>query len=89
MWWLLNRYEYLFEGLLPQNQAREVVIEANTTSSSETSNLDSAHPHWNESRLINPPPAAATLPAASMEVPISRPLIVDQPVTGSFVDLIA
>ena len=90
MWWLLNRYEYLFVGLLPQNRSGDVIkVSVEVDHGAEESGLESARPHWDDSRLLNAPPAAGTQSAARVDIPVSQPVNVDQPVAGSIVDLVA
>ena len=88
MWWLLNRYEYLFVGLLPEQADQIIVTSRDQDDSSSSSPL--ARPHWGESNLINPPPAAATLPEPKTDdIPGPSPSLIDPQPVGSFVDLIA
>ncbi|MEE2906536.1 MAG: hypothetical protein VX527_01765 [Planctomycetota bacterium] len=90
LWWLLNRYEYLFDGLLPQYQQQApVVIKETGDSDQQATTLESAQPHWDDSRLLNAPPAAATLPPPALSAPVLDPIQVSQPGVGTFVDLVA
>ena len=89
LWWLLHRYEYLFEGMLPTNHMCHQIVKLEHNGITEESGLETARPHWGESRLLNAPPAAGTLPATPLDIPVSQPVECDQPVVGSFVDLVA
>ncbi|MBG80246.1 MAG: hypothetical protein CMJ39_06015 [Phycisphaerae bacterium] len=86
MWWLLHRYEYLFEGMLPE-QGDRIIVDANHEAPASNSSL--GRPHWGESNLINPPPAAATLPEPSMEPPPTPAADVNPQPVGTFVDVVA
>lgn len=91
LWWLLYRYEYLFDGMLPQPEnGRQIDTYENPQSNSCGQSLASAHPHWDDSQLVNPPPALATLHTSEVEVPPAAVAPVSQPVSvGAFVDLLA
>lgn len=91
LWWLLYRYEYLFEGLIPEYQChRTVVVYAKSGSIESCEPLASAHPHWGTSGLLNPPPALATLPPRNPAQPIGPESCIKQSVSvGAFVDLVA
>ncbi|MCH2134412.1 MAG: hypothetical protein MK116_11755 [Phycisphaerales bacterium] len=85
LWWLLHRYEYLFIGLLPTLHA--------STPGAENMDppgpiLESARPHWDETSMLNPPPAAATIVPAPQEGPLV-PQAVNPQVVGTVVDLLA
>ena len=91
LWWLLYRYEYLFDGMLPhpENGAQMHVYEK-PDSMGEGQMLASAHPHWDERQLVNPPPALATMPDSNMDIPPARMEAFTQPVSvAAFVDLLA
>ena len=85
MWSLLNRYEYLFPGMLPDQGEQLIVLDHDQ--SQPTSSL--GEPHWDESNLINPPPAAATLHQPSMEELPAEPVGVSPQPVGTFVDVVA
>ena len=87
MWWLLNRYEYLFTGLLPEQPARTIVIDEDQNQPGSISEL--GRPHWGESNLINPPPSAATLPEPEAADPPVQAASVSPQIVGTFVDVIA
>ena len=90
LWWLLFRYEYLFDGLLPQPAAQETIIYERPDQTSEGTPLQSAMPHWDHRQAVNPPPALATMPQAAEELPATSEAPVNQPAcVGAFVDLIA
>ncbi|MDG2424578.1 MAG: hypothetical protein P8M22_11420 [Phycisphaerales bacterium] len=90
LWGLLNRYEYLFLGMLPGcQQSAEVIQECRQDGSDDAASLASAKPHWNEKTLLNPPPAAATFTTAEPAVVPSTSAEVIQPCAGSIVDLLA
>lgn len=91
LWWLLHRYEYLFDGLIPQNQqqASVVIHETCDGEQEDKATLQSAQPHWDDSKLLNAPPAAASMPPSPMPAPILEPIQINQPGVGTFVDLVA
>ena len=90
LWWLLFRYEYLFDGLLPRTSGQETVIYEKPGPLSDGAELSSARPHWNERQAVNPPPALATMAPTAAEIPPAGDAPVSQPVSvEAFVDLMA
>ena len=91
LWWLLYRYEYLFDGMLPQlENGGQLNTYEKPDSMSAGQELVSAHPHWEDSQLVNPPPALATMQTSEIDVPPAAVAPISQPVSvGAFVDLLA
>lgn len=91
LWWLLFRYEYLFDGLLPDpGNGQQMNTYEKPDSMSCGRELASAQPHWDERQLVNPPPTLATREASDVEVPSVTAAPVSQPSSvGAFVDLLA